>query len=256
MATSAGGATPVPAANARAAAAASAPLSTRSEASVLKNAYLETPARAEETPAEEFKPPPFPSFLVSVTKRTSSSSGSTSFASNLSRTCKSAPAVAGTEARARAPTPFPAPAAEVSPAASFASRLLAFSTPCHLAHSPGSTTASLTARDNGVRAACSSFVPAWPSTTQNLCTRRCPARFRSDRTIVSLCASTHAQRSQCSPGLCVYTTRTSVASGSSLFDTSTPRFSGVVCADAMATKRSRALATASHASRSKSHRTL
>ena len=106
---------------------------------------------------------------------------------------------------------------------------------------PGSTTASLTASDSGVSAACSSFPPpALPSTTQNLCTRRCPARLRSDRTIVSLCASTHAQRSQCSPGLCVYTTRTSVASGSSLFDTSTPRFSGCVGdADAMATTRTR-----------------
>ena len=259
MATSAGGATPPPAANARAAAAASAPPSTRSEASTSKNAYVEAPARVKESSAAPFKPPckPFPTFLVSVTRRTSSSSMSTSFASNLSRTRKSAPAVAGTEQRARAPTPFPAtPEFEVSPAASAASRLLAFSTPCHLAHSPGSTTASLTARDNGVSAACSSFVPARPSTTQNLCTRRCPARFRSDRTIVSLCASTHAQRSQCSPGLCVYTTRTSVASGSSLFDTSTPRFRGCVCADAMATKASRALATASHASRSKSHRTL
>ena len=246
MATSPAGAAPLPAANARAAAAASAPASTRSEASASKNALSPS---ARECVTE---------VVFLLTKRTSSSSRSTSVASSLSRTSRNAPGVAGTDVRARPPTPFPAtPDAVVSLAASRAARALAFSTPCHLAHSPGSTTASLTASDSGVSAACSSFPPPAldPATTQNLCTRRCPARLRSDRTIVSLCASTHAQRSQCSPGLCVYTTRTSVASGSSLFDTSTPRFSGCVCADAMATKLPRAFATASHASHSKSHRT-
>ena len=244
MATSPAGAAPLPAANARAAAAASAPASTRSEASASKNA----PSRGE-------TPKCVTEVVFLLTKRTSSSSRSTSVASSLSRTSRSAPGVAGTDVRARPPTPFPAtPDAVVPLAASRAARALAFSTPCHLAHSPGSTTASLTASDSGVSAACSSFPPpALPSTTQNLCTRRCPARLRSDRTIVSLCASTHAQRSQCSPGLCVYTTRTSVASGSSLFDTSTPRFSGVeFCADAMATKLPRAFATASRGSHSKS----